>query len=54
MWKKWAFFALYVSAGITLVINLNARAGAFAFLGLTGVVISYFVLRPKWNLLDDF
>lgn len=54
LWKKWAFFALCVSAAIALAVNLYVGVGAFAFLGLAGAVISYILLRPKWALFDDF
>ena len=42
------------SAVVVLVINLYVGVGVFAFVGLAGAVFTYFVLRPKWNLLDDF
>jgi hypothetical protein len=54
LWKKWTFFGLCGSAAIALVVNLYVGVGFFAFVGLAGVVISYLVLRPKWNLLDNF
>ena len=54
LWKKWAFFGLCGSATIALVMNLYVGVGFFAFVGLAGIVISYLVLRPKWNLLDNF
>ena len=54
LWKKWAFFVLCASAAIAFVINLYVGVGAFAFLGLAGAAGLYLVLRPKWNLLDNF
>ena len=53
-WKKWAFFGLCGSATIALVLNLYVDVGYFAFVGLAGVVMLYLVLRPKWNLLENF
>jgi hypothetical protein len=54
LWKKWAFFVLCVSAGIAFAINLFVGAGAFAFLGLTGVVVLYLIVRPKWGLFTCY
>ena len=54
LWKKWAFFALCGSAGTALVINLLVGVGAFAFVGLGGVVIFYLRTRSKWSLLSNF
>jgi hypothetical protein len=54
LWKKWAFFALCSSAAIALIINLDIGVGAFSFVGLAGAVMTYLILRPKWNLLDNY
>jgi len=52
MWKKWAFFAFCASAIIIFLINISIGLGIFtSILGLTGVIILYLILRPKWNLL---
>ena len=54
LWKKWAFFGFCGSAAVALAVNLYVGVGAFAFVGVAGVVITYLILRPKWSLLDDF
>jgi hypothetical protein len=53
LWKKWAFFGLCISAVIALVVNLYVGVGAFAFLGLVGVVVTYLVLRQKWKMFEN-
>ena len=54
LWKKWAFFGLCISVAVTLAVNLYVGVGVFAVLGVAGVVITYFILRPKWSLLENF
>ena len=54
LWKKWAFFGLCESAAAALVLNLYGGVGLIAFEGLAGVAITFLVLRPKWNLFDNF
>jgi hypothetical protein len=53
LWKKWAFFGVCGSAAVALIVNLDLGVGAFALLGLAGIVVLYLVLRPKWSLLDN-
>jgi len=53
MWKKWAFFVLCGLTGIYFIINLAIGAGIFmAIFGLTGIVILYLIIRPKWKLFN--
>lgn len=52
-WRRWAFFALCGSAGVTFIINLLLGLNIIgALLGLLGPVILYLFLRPKWHLLE--
>ncbi len=54
LWKRWAFFVLCASAGIAFVVNLFLGVGAFAFIGLAGVVIFYLIIRSKWSQFSNF
>jgi hypothetical protein len=54
LWKKWAFFGLCASAAVVLALNLYLGVGVFAFTGLGAVIATYFILRPKWDLLENF
>jgi hypothetical protein len=54
LWKKWAFFVLCGSAGTAFGINVFVGVGAFAFVGLGGVVITYLIIRSKWSLFSNF
>lgn len=53
LWKKWAFFGICANAAVGLAVNLLVGVGAFAFVGLSGVVFLYLVLRPKWSLFES-
>jgi len=52
-WKKWAFFLLCASVAAVLSVNLYIGAGPISVSGLGEVVITYLVLRTKWDLFDN-
>ena len=54
LWKKWAFFLLCASAGIAFALNIFVGVGAFAFLGLAGVLALYLIIRRKWSMFSYF
>ena len=53
-WKKLGFYGMCASAAVTLAVNLYVGVGPLAVWGVGGVVITYLVLRTKWNLFEDF
>lgn len=53
MWKKWAFFVLCGLTGVYFIINLAIGTGIIlSIFGLSGVVILYVAMRPKWKLFN--
>jgi hypothetical protein len=51
-WKKPGFFGLTASSVALTGLNLYFGEGALSFLGLVGIAILYFAMRPKWALFE--
>jgi hypothetical protein len=51
-WKKLGFFGLTASSVALTGLNLYFGEGALSLLGLVGITILYFAMRPKWALFE--
>ena len=51
-WNKLGFYGICVNAAIVFVINTIIIGLLQALFGLIGVVILYFILRPKWKMFS--
>jgi hypothetical protein len=50
-WRKLGFYALFMTTVAALVVNVWLGVGIYSILGLSGIIILYFLLRQKWALL---
>ncbi len=53
-WKRWAFWTFCGSAIIVFIFNLySGQNFLLSIIGLFGVVILYFAMRPQWKLFSS-
>ena len=51
-WRRWGMYGFVGSSAIVFMINLAILGAGMALLGLLGVVLLAFLLRPVWNQMD--
>lgn len=51
-WKKWGVYGFAASSLVIFVVNVIAIGFVPALLGLVGLVILAFLVRPVWNQME--
>lgn len=52
LWKRWGVFGIGVSYIVVLIINVGIGLPFNALLGLVGIAILIFLVRPVWGQME--